>query len=172
MFRRRGDIFEEIDREFAEMNRLMERTFARMRERDWSKVPYDHPLYYGVSVNVGPDGVPRVHEFGNVHPEAGGLIESGVREPYVTSFLDEKNHQIRVTAEMPGVDKSSVKAEISGEDLILRAEGEDREYEKTVHLGVAVKGDSAKARYNNGVLEVTLDLEEPAKGKGRNIQVE
>lgn len=172
IFNRRGDIFDEFEREFEEMNRMMDRMFASMRGKDWSQVPPDHPLYYGVSVNVGPDGVPRVQEFGNVRSEGRDVLESGVREPFVTSFLDEEHDQVRITAEMPGVDKERVKVQIAGDTLTLRAQGDDRTYEKTLRLGVPVKEDSAKARYNNGVLEVTVDLKAPVKPKGREVKVE
>lgn len=172
MFGRSGDIFDEFDREFAEMNRLMERMLEGVRQTDWSQAPPGQPLYYGVSIEVGPDGVPHVERFGNVRPAQQGKLESGVREPYVSTIVDEENHQLRVTAEMPGVDKESVKVTVRGEDLVLRAEGKDRSYEKTVRLQVPIDEDSAKARYNNGVLEVTLDLEKPEEPEGRDVQVE
>lgn len=171
MFNRRGSIWDDFDREFAEMDRMMDRMMAQLRRTDWSHVPTGQPVYYGVSVDVGPDGVPRVQQFGNVTAQT-GVLESGVREPFVTSFLDDEKDQLRVTAEMPGVDKKRVKVEVLDEQLILRAEGDDRKYEKTLRLGAPVDPDSAKARYNNGVLEVTLDLKKPAKPKGRDVKVE
>lgn len=171
MFDRRGNIWDDFDREFQEMDRMMDRMLAQLRRTDWSHVPTGQPVYYGVSVDVGPDGVPRVQQFGNVTPQQ-GLLESGVREPFVTSFMDDENDQLRVTAEMPGVDKKSIKVEVQDDALVLRAEGEDRKYEKMLRLTAPVDADSAKARYNNGVLEVTLDLKKPAKPKGRDVKVE
>lgn len=172
MHTRRGNIWDDFDREFSEMNRMMDRMFAQMRGFDWSHVPPDRPIYYGVSVNVGPDGVPRVEQFGNVHPQE-GLLEEGAREPFVTSFLDEDKRQVRVTAEMPGVDKDRIHVEVRDNELTVGAEGNDRKYAKTLRLQVPVREDSARAHYNNGVLEITLDLakrEKPAKG--RPVKVE
>lgn len=173
-FTRRGSIFDEFDREFEEMNRMMDRMFQGMRAWDLASLPSGQPLYYGVSVNVGPDGIPRVQQFGNLRPGQQGqqLLEEGVREPFVTSFLDEENNKVRVTAEMPGVDKKSIKVEATEDTITLRASGEDRKYEKQLRIAVPINPDSAKARYNNGVLEVTLDLKKPIKPKGREIPIE
>lgn len=172
-FRGRGsDLFDSMEREFEEMNRLMDRMFAGFRQWDWSQVPTDQPIYYGVSVEVGPDGIPRVQQFGNVRPGAEGVLEGGVREPFTTTILDEEKNQVRVTAELPGVTKESVKLEGHEEGIIIRAEGPERKYEKTVRLSVPVNPDTAKAKYNNGVLEVTLDLKRPIKPKGRDIKID
>ncbi|MFQ6061833.1 MAG: Hsp20/alpha crystallin family protein, partial [Methanosarcinales archaeon] len=54
----------------------------------------------------------------------------------------------------------------------LKAESKDRKYYKEVRIPVAVDPDSAKAKYNNGVLEVTLKLKEAAKPKGKSIKIE
>lgn len=165
-------MFDDLDREFDEMNRMIDRMFTRMRAVDWDSMPVNQPIYYGVSVDVGPDGVPHVQQFGNVHPEGQGAIESGVREPYVTSFVDDERHKLRVTAEMPGIEKSDVKVEALDDRLMIRAEGKDRRYEKALPLRIPVDTESAKATYNNGVLEITLDLKKPERPKGRDIQVE
>jgi HSP20 family protein len=174
-FNRRGNLFDDIDREFAEMSRMFDRMISGLRTWDWDKVPLNQPVYYGVSVDVGPDGIPRVQQFGNVRPgqqNVQGMLEEGVREPFVSSTLDEEHNQLRVTAEMPGIDKKDVKVETTEEMLTLRAEGAERRYEKTLRLAIPVNPDSAKARYQNGVLEVTLDLKAPAKPKGHDVKVE
>jgi HSP20 family protein len=157
-FNRRGDIFDDFDREFSEMSRMMDKMMQGMRTWDWDNLPAGQPVYYGVSVNVGPDGQPHVQEFGNVRSAQKGLLPDGVREPFVTAFKDEPKGQLRVTA----LDGS----------LVIRAEGEDRKYEKELPLDVPVNPDSAKARYTNGVLEITLDVAKPAKAKGKPIKVE
>lgn len=172
VFNRRGSIFDEFDREFAQMSRMMDRMLENMRGWDWENLPANQPVYYGVSVDVGPDGVPRIQQFGNVHPGQAGALESGVREPFVSSFVDDEHDQLRVTAEMPGVDKKSVKVEALDDALTIRAQGKDRAYEKTLRLATPVDPDSAKATYNNGVLEVTLALKKPTRPKGKDVKVE
>lgn len=172
VFNRRGSIWDEFDREFAEMERMMDRMMQNMRQFDWSNMPANQPIYYGVSVDVGPDGVPRVQQFGNVRPGQQGALQSGVREPFVTTVLDEQAKKVRVTAEMPGIDKRDISLQVAEDALHIHAEGEDRRYEKTLRLQVPVDADSAKARYNNGILEVALDLKSPDKPKGKNVKID
>lgn len=169
---RRGGIWDEMDREFAEMERMMERMLEGMRQVDWKGRPANQPLYYGVSVDVGPDGVPHVQQFGNVRPDARGELAAGVREPYTSTLVDDKTNQIRVTAEMPGIRKEDVRVDATPDELHVVAKGADRQYEKTLRLVAPVDPDSAKARYNNGVLEVTLDLARPTKPKGKPVKVD
>ncbi len=172
VFNRRGSLFNDFESEFSEMNRMMDRMFEGMRDWDWTKMPINQPVYYGVSVDVGPDGIPHVQQFGNVRPGATPTLESGVREPFVTSFLDEENNQFRITAEMPGIDKKKVKVEALDDAITLSAEGDDRKYAKSIRLQAPVDPDSAKATYNNGVLEVRVNLRKPVTPKGRDVKVE
>src|SRR5690348_16176279 len=102
-----GRIFEELDREFAEAEDMLGRMFRTVREIEYSSTS-EYPHYYGYHVTVGPDGTPRVREFGNVRPAAKGLVEqSGVRQPLVDTILNEKENTLTITAEMPGVDKQN-----------------------------------------------------------------
>ncbi|MEM4702494.1 MAG: Hsp20 family protein, partial [Archaeoglobaceae archaeon] len=53
--------------------------------------------------------------------------------------------------------------------LELKAEGATRKYHEIVNLPAEVDPDSAKARYNNGVLEVILIKK---AGSGKKIKIE
>jgi len=104
---------------------------------------------YGVSVRIGGAGIPVVEKFGTVP-------ETGVREPIVDVFDEEK--EVKVIAELPGVEEEDIKTELEGNILKIRAERGDRKYEKEIELpaAVAVKGE-IKSRYKNGVLEIELE---------------
>ena len=62
-------IFEEMDKEFAELSKL----FSGIQESG-SSASGRLPYYYGYQVTVGPDGKPHVREFGNVRPSSKGLV--------------------------------------------------------------------------------------------------
>jgi HSP20 family protein len=79
--------------------------------------------------------------------------------------------QIRVLAELPGVEKSDIKTTIAEDSLTIRVESQTRKYYKEVQLPANVDPDSSKASYNNGVLEVTL-RKVRAKPKGREIKID
>jgi HSP20 family protein len=131
------------------------------------------PYYYGYQINVGPDGKPHIREFGNVKPAARGLIEqSGVREPLVDTSVDEKNNQLTITAEMPGVSKEDIKVNISDTYITIQAEKGDKKYHTDVPINLALEDVSAKAAYSNGILELKIKLKQAPKPKGKEVKVE
>lgn len=131
------------------------------------------PYYYGYQINVGPDGKPHIREFGNVKPAARGLIEqSGVREPLVDTSVDEKNNQLTITAEMPGVNKEDIKVNISDTYITIQAEKGDKKYHTDVPINLALEDVSAKAAYSNGILELKIKLKQAPKSKGKEVKVE
>lgn len=164
-------VFEDFDREFAEAEEMLNRMFRTVREGSpaTSRIPY----YYGYQINLGPDGKPHIREFGNVKPAAKGLIEqSGVREPLVDTSVDEKNNQLTITAEMPGVNKEDIKVNISDEYVTIQAEKGDKKYHTDVPINLAVEDVSAKAAYSNGILELKIKLKQALKSKGKEVKVE
>jgi HSP20 family protein len=132
----------------------------------------DGPIYYGYSVNVGPDGKPHVREFGNVRPTRKGTFELGSREPFVDTVVDEKEGKLKVVAEMPGVEKGDIHLQALEDSLSIKAEHGERKYDTTVPLNVKVEPSSASASYNNGVLEVKLNLKEGSQRKGFQVNIE
>ncbi|WP_439028453.1 Hsp20/alpha crystallin family protein [Haloarchaeobius sp. DT45] len=71
--------------------------------------------------------------------------------------IHETDDEIRVIADMPGVEKDNIKLECDGEALTIGAESEHRQYHERVELPTRVDEHTATATYNNGVLEVVFD---------------
>ena len=85
-FGRRG-FFDDMFRGFDEMRREIERGFEGIEKRipkdlvreyttlklEGGKVREVGPMVYGYSMTVGPDGKPRITEFGNVKPSGFGI---------------------------------------------------------------------------------------------------
>lgn len=118
------------------------------------------PFVAGLNINFRPDGTPIVESFGNIRPSGGkqrtANVDAGVREPLV-----EVNHeasQIIVIAEMPGVTKADIEIKATSHSLTIstKAVEPSRRYYKEVELPAAINSDYAKARYQNGILEVKL----------------
>jgi HSP20 family protein len=167
-----GRIFEELDREFAEAEDMLGRMFRTVREIESSSTS-EYPHYYGYHVTVGPDGTPRVREFGNVRPAAKGLVEqSGIRQPLVDSILNEKENTLTITAEMPGVDKHNINVNVTDQYVILHAEKGNKKYHADIPIDVELGDSSAKATYSNGILELKIKLKETSKPKGKAIKIE
>jgi HSP20 family protein len=71
--------------------------------------------------------------------------------------IHEGEDEVRVVADLPGVEKDDIHITCDGQVLTISADGDRREYEETVQLPVRVDEHSASATYNNGVLEITFD---------------
>jgi len=168
------DIFDEIVRELEEeFARLMEEDIEEMlRRARESGVKVKGPYFYGVRITVGPDGVPRVEEFGNIKVTRTGrpVIREEI-EPMVDVI--EHEDEVWVVADMPGVEKDKIKVRVSpdGRKLIIRAE-DGKKYYKEVELPVEVDPKSAKATYKNGVLEVKLKKSAGKDEGGYEVKVE
>ncbi|MCZ7400039.1 MAG: Hsp20/alpha crystallin family protein [Candidatus Methanoperedens sp.] len=163
-------IFEEFEKQIEEMNELMEKM---MRETG------KEPMVYGFSMHIGPDGIPHVEHFGNVRQD--GLEQIGgfpgpkdqdVREPFASSIIDEKNKELCITAEMPGVRKEDIELNATENRLVIKADSNGRKYFKTIATPSPVVPDSAGAKYNNGVLEITLKLKGSRKPEGKTVKIE
>ncbi|MEM1524739.1 MAG: archaeal heat shock protein Hsp20 [Nitrososphaerales archaeon] len=168
-------MMEEFDRYFQEIFRDLERMIPKelVREQrlpDGSISKRWGPFVYGYSITIGPDGKPQIREFGNIKPslKEKPLEVTDKREPLVD--IIEENGNIKVIAEVPGVEKEDIKLELEPKSLTISVDAE-RKYYKKVSLPVEVDTEQAKASYKNGVLEV--NLKKLATGtRGKSIKVE
>lgn len=69
----------------------------------------------------------------------------------------EEGEQIRVVADLPGVEKDAIDLQCDGETLTISAVSERRNYDERLRLPARVDEHSAKATFNNGILQVTFD---------------
>jgi len=165
--RRWGDIFDEFDEYFRDMRRRMDRLIRDVMSGKLPEPGKGGPYIYGWSFRIGPDGKPVFQEFGNI-PHVGTVEIPGSREPLVD--VQETDDEVQITAEVPGVKKEDIDLEVTGNTLIIKVEGKDRKYYKEVELPAEVDPDSAKASYNNGVLDIQLKKVKP-KVKGKKIKI-
>ncbi len=172
--RRRRDWEDEWDRLFDEFfgrfsffdeifERMMRDIEDIMRRAESGEI---RPIVRGFSIRIGPDGKPEIREFGTKP-----TIREGVEERKPLVDVIETDDEVQVIAEMPGVSKDDIELNATETSLEIRAESENRKYYEVVELPAEVDPDSAKARYNNGVLEVILKKKYPKKG-GKKIKVE
>ncbi|RLG72955.1 MAG: Hsp20/alpha crystallin family protein [Methanobacteriota archaeon] len=162
---------------FPEFEQIEETIDQLIREAmEWARFPgvrasVEGPYVYGFSMSIGPDGKPQIREFGNVRPTSYGRAEiSGVREPF-TDVMEEED-KLRIILEIPGVEKEDVKVSVSDAELVVRAERGDRRYEKHVPLPGDVDTTKVKAKYNNGILELSLPRVRRAAKERHTVPVE
>ncbi|WP_122090508.1 Hsp20/alpha crystallin family protein [Halalkalicoccus subterraneus] len=70
--------------------------------------------------------------------------------------IHETDEEIRVIADLPGVEKEDIGLTCDGKALTISAANDRREYDERVTLPGQVDEHSARATYNNGILEVVL----------------
>ncbi|MEF8814058.1 MAG: Hsp20/alpha crystallin family protein [Halovenus sp.] len=75
----------------------------------------------------------------------------------VHTNIHESDEEVRVVADIPGVEKEDIDLKCDGQTLSIQAAGDDREYSERLSLPARVDEHSAAATYNNGVLEVRFD---------------
>jgi len=179
-----------MDRWFSDFDEMFERMFQDMakgmpkesmtekRLPGGSTIRQYGPFVYGYSMSLGPDGKPIIQEFGNVKPskrpgafgiEQPALEPLDAREPLVDVINEPE--QVRVVAELPGVEKSDIKTTISEDALTIKVESATHKYYKEVKLPAGVNPDTSRASYNNGVLEITLRKLTP-RTKGKEIKID
>ena len=180
---RRG-FFDDMFRGFDEMRRQMEREFEDIEKRipkdlireyttpGGRKVREVGPVIYGYSMTVGPDGKPRIREFGNVKrskfssmsaPEVTGEIE-----PLVD--VTTTDSQVKVVVEMPGTSKDKIKINVYDNTVEVKSEDPQRKYHRTIEIPPETDIETATSSYNNGILEITFKKKDITKGK--TIKVE
>jgi len=109
------------------------------------------------------------------------LLRGGM--PRIEVSDDEK--EIKVTAEMPGIDEKDVEILLKDGVLTLkgekRSDTEDKEkqfseryygrFERRIPLGYDVQEDNVEARFKDGVLTITLPKTEEARAQVKRIAI-
>ncbi|MEM1521531.1 MAG: archaeal heat shock protein Hsp20 [Thermofilaceae archaeon] len=161
--RRTRRLFEEMDRLIDEMMKESFETFKSGRR-------VIGPYYYGFSVTIGPDGVPRVKEWGNIRPGVRPRIAESI-EPF-TDVIEEEDI-VRVIVDIPGVEKEDISVEVTETEIRISAERGERKYFKSVKLPARIRPETAKASYKNGVLTITVEkVEKGKKPSGVKVKIE
>ena len=144
--------FPDIFRGFDEVRRGMEREFEDTFKNIEDKAPKDlvreyetpgggkvreyGPFVYGYSMTIGPDGKPKVREFGNVKSpltssrKGGGFFSSrplisSEREPLADVTTTDK--EVRVAVEMPGVSKQNIAVKVYDNSVEVTTAGTEEE---------------------------------------------
>jgi HSP20 family protein len=188
--------FPDIFRGFDDMRREMERGFEDAFKNMQVKAPKDlvkeyqtpaggkvreyGPFIYGYSMTVGPDGKPKVREFGNVKSpfssgKHGGFFTrpliSSEREPLADVTTTDKD--VKVAVEMPGVRKENIVINLYDNSLEVTTSGtEERKYHEVIEIPSEADIETATSTYKNGILEITFKKKEQSKPKGKQIKIE
>lgn len=99
--------------------------------------------------------------------------------------VSENDCEVRVTAELPGVEEKDVEVVLEDDVLVLRgekrSETDDKErqvseryygsFERRLPIGVEVEEDKVTAKFKNGVLTIVLPKSPMAQSKTKRIAI-
>ena len=195
---------------FDQMRRQMEKMFEDVQAKapkelvreyetpEGGKVREIGPIVYGYSATIGPDGKPRVREFGNVRPgmKVGGISSStgtglrgtgerareggGERATQITaereplSDVITTDKEVKVVVELPGANKENIKVNAYEGSVEVKADAQDRKYRRVIDIPAAAAANidvqSVKSTFKNGLLEIVFKRKD--KPKGKEVKVE
>ena len=115
-------------------------------------------IVYGFSIKLGREGI-IADKFGNIGEDERGPVVKDEREPLV-DLLDEPR-QLRLFAEVPGVDEEDIRVNVEDNKVTIHADTDTRKYHKDIPL--PCKARMTKSSYKNGVLEVLLEKDAPCQ---------
>ena len=121
--------------------------------------------------------------FDSRFPAFGGLSSFNGGWPNVE--ISETDKEIKVTAEIPGLDEKDVEVLLNDGVLTLRGEKrsevEDKDkqfserfyghFERRIPVGLEVDEDKIEARFKNGVLNIALPKSAKAQSQVRRIEI-
>jgi HSP20 family protein len=189
------DIFRGFDEMRSEMEREFEDTFKNIEDKapkdlvreyetpGGGKVREYGPFVYGYSMTIGPDGKPKVREFGNVKSPlssssssirggsfASRPLISSEREPLADVTTTDKD--VKVAVEMPGVSKQNIVVKVYDNSVEVTTTGTDRKYHQVIEIPPETDIETATPTYKNGILEITFKKKQQTKPKGKQINIE
>ncbi|GAB6183935.1 Hsp20/alpha crystallin family protein [Thermodesulfovibrio hydrogeniphilus] len=111
-------------------------------------------------------------------------------EEMITPAVDlyEEGDDLVIKAELPGINKEDIEVKLTEDYITISGEKKKEEkveekdyyryersygsFSRTFRLPVEVQTDKAKAKFENGVLEIRIPKSEEAKTKERKLQIE
>ena len=111
-----------------------------------------------------------------------GEARTGAGESWLPAIeVAERDNQLQVHAELPGLNPDDVKVEITDDALVIRGEKKSQrehqiggayrserrygQFYREIPLPPGVSADQAKAQFRNGVLEISVPLPQQASGR-------
>jgi HSP20 family protein len=94
-------------------------------------------------------------------PDGGARMGAQAANPNHVDVYEAED-EIRLVADLPGVDQSDISVQCDGQYVTLSAKNGDRAYDERVSLPARVDPESGSGTYNNGVLEITFERSQSA----------
>lgn len=158
------DILDEFDHYFDEFEKNVEDTIRA--SINTGQKAFSKPVVAGMAMGVGPEGKPTIHFFGDklVGPD-------GFRAPIYEQVVDEKEGNLRLLVEVPGVEKEDVQISALEDKVSLTATKGERKYRAEVTVERDIDPESGSASLKNGLLEIIFKIRDNANKGYKRVNV-
>lgn len=163
--------WKDIDRFFEDFGKDFERTFKKsfkeLSQGSEDALTWGYRMYWDNSMKK-----PVVKYFGNFDPSTGKLLEEGWRIPPLERIYDDKNHVWQVIVDLPGVKKEGISLSVTNSYIKLEATSKKRKYKHKVDFDQEIDPESVKAKFNNGILQISVNPKAPLDTEEKKISIE
>jgi HSP20 family molecular chaperone IbpA len=96
--------------------------------------------------------------------------EKTVVIPTVCAYHDEKDENLIIEVELPGVKKKDVKLNMTDEGFCVTGERADFIYQVCYRFLHEITLDEAKAKFDSGLLSIAVPFQKPARPREVTIE--
>ena len=158
------DILDEVDRYIDDFEKSVQE--AVRATIDSGTAALSRPVVSGVAMGLTPEGKPSIQFFGDKI-----LGPKGHRTPIYEQAVDDKEGKVKLTVELPGVEKESINVSATESKVLIRAEEGERNYEASVPLEREIDVESATATFHNGILTLSFSVRDKDNKGYRRVSV-
>lgn len=91
------------------------------------------------------------------------MPEKVVVPPHMFACLDDAGENYEIEVELPGVKKQNIEVSMHDDLFHIHAERKDTAFHGHLHFPIKVNTSKAVAKFNSGLLKVTVPLREKRK---------
>jgi HSP20 family molecular chaperone IbpA len=96
--------------------------------------------------------------------------EKRVVVPIINVNHNDDDTGLEIRVDLAGASKESVDLDVGDKGFCIKADGEDFRYENCYMLAHEVKGEEAKAKFNSGLLKITVPFQDAVHGHKVTIE--